>query len=83
MGIKEQAFLNAEIEINATIDKVWALWNKPEHITHWNSFQTSGIHPKAEGFCMLIQICVINPNSANRKINLPNTFYFTKIFNYD
>jgi len=48
MNKKEQAFLNAETEVNATIDKVWALWNEPEHIIRWNSFSDDWHTPKAE-----------------------------------
>jgi uncharacterized protein YndB with AHSA1/START domain len=48
MDPKEQTFLNAETEVNAPIDKVWALWNAPEHITQWNSFSDEWHTPKAE-----------------------------------
>ena len=33
----DKTTLTAQTEINAPIEKVWALWNTPEHIMQWNN----------------------------------------------
>ena len=35
MKIKET--ITVETLVNATIEKVWTFWTKPEHITQWNN----------------------------------------------
>lgn len=37
MSNTEKTTLSAEIEINAPIEKVWALWNTPVDIMQWNT----------------------------------------------
>jgi uncharacterized protein YndB with AHSA1/START domain len=37
MSKADKTILNCEIEINAPIEKVWALWTTPEDIKQWNS----------------------------------------------
>jgi len=37
MNKADKTTLNAEIEINAPIEKVWALWTTPEDIKQWNT----------------------------------------------
>ena len=34
--------------VNASIEKVWAFWTKPEHIVNWNSASPDWHSPKAE-----------------------------------
>ena len=35
MTLKEK--ITVETLVNASIEKVWEFWTKPEHITHWNN----------------------------------------------
>ena len=37
MSNNDKITLSAEIEINAPIEKVWALWTRPEDIKQWNT----------------------------------------------
>jgi len=48
MDSNEQIFLTAETEVNATIDKIWTVWNAPEHITKWNTFSAEWHTSSAE-----------------------------------
>lgn len=32
----EKTKLKVSADVNAPVDKVWTLWNEPEHITKWN-----------------------------------------------
>lgn len=34
--------------VNAPVEKVWDMWNKPEHITQWNSASPDWHAPRAE-----------------------------------
>lgn len=40
--------ITIESTINATIDKVWLFWTKPEHITKWNTASDDWHCPIAE-----------------------------------
>jgi uncharacterized protein YndB with AHSA1/START domain len=37
-----------QASVNANVEKVWKLWNAPEHITQWNSASPEWHTPKAE-----------------------------------
>lgn len=40
--------ITIETTINAPIEKVWACWTKPEHITKWNNASDDWHSPQAE-----------------------------------
>lgn len=40
--------ITVEIEVNASQNKVWDYWTKPEHITKWNFASDDWECPKAE-----------------------------------
>lgn len=46
MEAKEK--ITVETNIDASLNKVWEYWNKPEHITQWNFADDSWHCPKAE-----------------------------------
>jgi len=48
MSNTEKTTLSAETEINAPIEKVWALWTNPEDIMHWNTPDANWHTPHAE-----------------------------------
>ena len=33
--------ITVETTVNAAIEKVWAFWTLPQHITKWNNFSES------------------------------------------
>jgi len=48
MSNSEKITLSAETEINAPIEKVWALWKTPEDIMQWNTPDANWHTPHAE-----------------------------------
>ncbi len=40
--------ITIETTVHAPIDKVWAYWTKPEHITQWNAASDDWHTPRAE-----------------------------------
>ncbi|SHN21556.1 SRPBCC domain-containing protein [Mucilaginibacter sp. OK098] len=48
MNKVDKTTLNGEIEINAPIEKVWALWTTPEDIKQWNTPNTDWHTTKVE-----------------------------------
>lgn len=48
MSNTEKTTLSAETEINAPIEKVWALWTNPEDIIQWNTPDANWHTPHAE-----------------------------------
>jgi len=48
MNKVDKTILNCEIEINAPIEKVWALWTTPEDIKQWNSPNIDWLTTKVE-----------------------------------
>lgn len=48
MHTTEKTILTAEIEINATIEKVWKLWTSPEDIMQWNNLSDDWHNTKVE-----------------------------------
>ncbi len=48
MESQEKTIITAENTINASKEKVWEYWTKPEHIVHWNSASDDWHSPHAE-----------------------------------
>ena len=48
MNSNDKTTLSAEIEINAPIEKVWALWTTPEDIMQWNNPNADWHTPRVE-----------------------------------
>ena len=48
MSNADKITLSAEIEINAPVEKVWALWTTPEDIKQWNTPNADWHTPHAE-----------------------------------
>jgi uncharacterized protein YndB with AHSA1/START domain len=44
----QQQSITIETTVKAPVEKVWELWNKPEHITRWNSASPDWHTPSAE-----------------------------------
>jgi uncharacterized protein YndB with AHSA1/START domain len=44
----QKDFITVETLIHAPIEKVWAFWTKPEHITQWNNASEDWHTPRAE-----------------------------------
>lgn len=44
----EKTKISIEATINAPVEKVWAYWNGPEHITHWCAASDDWHAPKAD-----------------------------------
>lgn len=44
----QQQSITIDTTVNAPVDKVWEIWNKPEHITQWNSASPDWHTPSAE-----------------------------------
>src|SRR6476659_5309139 len=37
METKEKTVITVQTTVNAPVEKVWAYWTQPEHITQWNN----------------------------------------------
>ncbi|MCR8558876.1 SRPBCC domain-containing protein [Mucilaginibacter sp. BJC16-A38] len=48
MSNAEKTTLTAQVEINAPIEKVWALWTTPEDIMQWNNPDDTWHTPRVE-----------------------------------
>jgi uncharacterized protein YndB with AHSA1/START domain len=48
MDTQHKAIITVEKTINASVEKVWSYWTKPEHITKWNSASNEWHSPRAE-----------------------------------
>ena len=48
MSTTDKSHISVTITVNATIDKVWELWNSPEDIMQWNNLSDEWHVPKAE-----------------------------------
>jgi Uncharacterized conserved protein len=48
METQNKTVITVENTINAPIEKVWAYWTKPEHITKWNNASDDWHTPRAE-----------------------------------
>ena len=48
MKTNEKTVITVEATVNAPVEKVWKLWNGPEHITKWNSASEDWHTPRAE-----------------------------------
>jgi uncharacterized protein YndB with AHSA1/START domain len=48
METTPKTMITIEASINAPIEKVWEMWTKPEHITHWNFASEDWQCPSAE-----------------------------------
>ncbi|TND09009.1 MAG: hypothetical protein FD123_1863 [Bacteroidetes bacterium] len=48
MTTTEKTSITVEATVNAPVEKVWALWTGPEHITKWNNASDDWHSPKAE-----------------------------------
>jgi uncharacterized protein YndB with AHSA1/START domain len=48
METANSTIIKVETVINAKVDKVWKLWNGPQHITKWNNASDDWHTPKAE-----------------------------------
>ncbi len=48
METANSTVIKVEAVINAKVDKVWKLWNGPQHITKWNNASDDWHTPKAE-----------------------------------
>lgn len=48
MPLDKKPIITVENKINAPLEKVWACWNSPEHITGWNFASGDWHSPKAE-----------------------------------
>lgn len=44
----QQQSITIETTVNAPVEKVWEIWNKPEHIIQWNSASPDWHTPSAE-----------------------------------
>lgn len=44
----EKTNVTIETTVNAPVDKVWEMWNKPEHITKWCAANDDWHAPRAE-----------------------------------
>jgi uncharacterized protein YndB with AHSA1/START domain len=44
----EKTTITIETTINATVEKVWTLWTKPEHIVNWNNASPEWHTPQAK-----------------------------------
>lgn len=44
----EKTTITVSANVNAPVEKVWALWTKPEHIVNWNNAIAEWHTPKAE-----------------------------------
>src|SRR5690606_33705096 len=47
-NMEDKQPITIETTINAPIEKVWACWTKPEHITKWNNASDDWHSPQAE-----------------------------------
>ena len=48
MSTADKTMITIEATINAPVEKVWQLWNDPEHVTKWNNASEDWHSPKAE-----------------------------------
>jgi uncharacterized protein YndB with AHSA1/START domain len=48
MNIENEIAITVETTINASVEKVWEYWTKPEHITGWNYASDDWHTPRAE-----------------------------------
>jgi uncharacterized protein YndB with AHSA1/START domain len=48
METTEKTVINIETTVNAPANKVWEIWNKPEHITQWATASEDWHTPRAE-----------------------------------
>jgi uncharacterized protein YndB with AHSA1/START domain len=48
MKTMEKTKITVEATVNAPVEKVWKLWNGPEHIVKWNTAHPDWHTPKAE-----------------------------------
>ena len=48
MTTSNKQMVTVETTVNAPIDKVWKVWNTPEHITKWNTGSADWHTPYAE-----------------------------------
>jgi uncharacterized protein YndB with AHSA1/START domain len=46
--MNDQSPISVQTVVNAPIEKIWALWIEPEHITKWNSASDEWHTPHAE-----------------------------------
>ncbi|MCR8642914.1 SRPBCC family protein [Paenibacillus sp. N1-5-1-14] len=48
MEASDQAIITIETTVQAPVEKVWAYWNEPQHITKWNTASEEWHTTKAE-----------------------------------
>ena len=48
MDTTDKTNVTIEVTVNATLEKVWKYWTKPEHITQWNTASPDWYTPSAE-----------------------------------
>lgn len=47
IGQMEKIFIEVQVNVEASLDKVWQCWNGPEHIVNWNFASDDWCAPKA------------------------------------
>src|SRR3982751_1594698 len=48
METNEKTVITIETTVNAPVEKVWAYWNQPEHVTKWNQASEDWHSPRGE-----------------------------------
>lgn len=48
METNEKTVITIETTVNAPVEKAWAYWNQPEHVTKWNQASEDWHSPRGE-----------------------------------